>query len=258
MTFKQFATGVFYLPARAVSGISALMLGATYLDKDGEEQNFRGIFGLAVDAVRFVGNFILDATKFVARGITNFITNHQKAISVAFWSSLALAGAAALTVAFWPAALAAVTGFSVGGVSIASLVGTGYFAQVGAVAGVAAAATSAAVYVGATIINTITAIGSFFAGRKKGNSPEFGKQAPDSAKDLDEQPRRNPLFDLNAQPDLTADLGAAKRSGTSSDSTSEDQPPVHTGPLFTAESTSVVNPIVTPVQDEPTSTVSFK
>ncbi len=234
--FKDFAKGVFYLPAYAVSGISALLLGATYLDQEGEKQNFRGIFGLAVDAVRFVGNFILDATKFVARGITNFITNHQKAIAVAFWSSLVLAGAAALTVAFWPAALAAVTEFTVAGVSIASLVGTGYLAQVGAVAAAATVATSAVVYVGAAVINTFTAIGAFFSGRKKGSPSDFEKSGEENRTKLDGQSRRNPLFDLNAKPGNTSGLNRMNRSGTSSESSSEssaeDTQPVYSAALF--------------------------
>lgn len=227
MTFKQFATGVFYLPALALSGITALTFGATYLDKEGEERNFRGLFGLAVDGVRAVANFAFDAAKFVARGITNFIANHQKAIAVAFWSSLVVAGAAALAVAFWPAALAAVTGFTVGGVSIASLVGTGYLAQVGAVAGVAAVATSAAVYVSAAFINTINAIASLFSSRKGGGTPppqSGGSGEPDA----DHQTGRNPLSGLNN--DLANNSGL--RSGTSSEASSDDQPPALSKPLF--------------------------
>lgn len=232
MTFKQFATGAFYLPARAFSGITSLLLGSTYIDKDGDEQNFRGLFGLTVDAVKFVTNMILDATKFVVRGVSNFIANHQKAISVAFWSSLVVAGAAALTVAFWPAALAAVTSFSIAGVSIASVVGTGFAAQVSAVAAVGAIATSALVYTGAAIYNTITGIRDFFVNRRK--AAETGKEGQlDTTADAtkDTRKERNPLFDLNAKPTQTA---TAKRESTSSNSSSEDAAPVQTKQLFNA------------------------
>lgn len=60
-----------------------------------------------------------------------------------------------LFVFFWPGALAAVTTFSIGGLSIASLVGTNVIAQMAVVAALAYVATSAAVYIPAGIFNSI-------------------------------------------------------------------------------------------------------
>lgn len=94
MTLKQFATGVFYLPAAVFSGLTNLFLGSYAKDKRGnyiqdEDGNYvrnRGLIGLTLDAVKYLGT-----------SVANFISSHQKAISVAFWSSLVVAGAAALT-----------------------------------------------------------------------------------------------------------------------------------------------------------------
>ena len=96
-------------------------------------------------------------------------------------------GAAALTVAFWPAALAAVTGFTIAGYSIASVVGAGFAAQVAATAGVGAILASAAVYAIATVVNLITAIKNCFTKKPdSANEGEFEPQYPQDGHDSDE------------------------------------------------------------------------
>ncbi len=144
MTFKDFMAGVFRLPARVLGGLVALVLGANVLNR-----SVSGLLGLLINGA----NAVLNGVKTIGRGITGLIMGHQKAIASAFWMSLLVGGAAALTVAFWPAALAAVVNFSVAGYSIASVVGTNFAAQVGATAGVGAVLTSGAVYSVASVAN---------------------------------------------------------------------------------------------------------
>lgn len=230
LTFSDVVTGIFYLPARIFSGMTNLLLGSTSIDKYGDEEHSRGLFGFAIDAVKFVAGLLLDATKYVARGISGFVANHSKAIATAFWASLAVAGAVALTVAFWPAALAAVVNFSIAGVSIASVVGANFIAQVAASAGVAALLTSAAVYVGATVINTYNAIKDFFFGPKK---PAASETTPET----------NPAEDtLNANSSANAMAALSKQSAPVS-SSEEDAEPVHTVSLHQDE------PVVTDLTD---------
>ncbi|AMP90819.1 hypothetical protein [Legionella pneumophila] len=240
MTLKQFATGVFYLPAAVFSGLTNLFLGSYAKDKRGnyiqdEEGNYvrnRGLIGLTLDAVKYLGT-----------SVANFISNHQKAISVAFWSSLVVAGAVALTVAFWPAALAAVVNFSVFGVSIASVVGAGYAAQVAATAGVAAALTTTGVYLGATVVNAFNALReciSNLRSKKPSDNPEF---KPVNDETFDEV-RRNQFSGLNK--------GSQQEAPKLSSSSSEDEEPVHTSNVF-------VQPkdVAPEVVENPTSNISL-
>ncbi|KTD49293.1 hypothetical protein [Legionella quateirensis] len=230
MTFKDIATGVFYLPARIFSGMTNILLGSTYIDDDGEEAKRPGLFSVIIDAFKMVGNFIFDAIKAVARGISTFISNHQKAIAVAFWASLATAGLAVLSVAFWPAALSAVANFAIGGVSIASLVGTAYVAQLCAIGGVAAVATSAVVYVGAAIINTITGIRDFFV-KTRGPRGPGDDSSYQGLTDLDSKRTNGNQFTslLANQPNQDSSLLKVASS---------EEEPIFTKPLFTTEATA--------------------
>lgn len=153
--FKRIFFGLVYLPANIFAGLTKLVLGSDEKNEKGSTKANPGLFGL-----------ILGGLSYMARGVGNFVSNHRTAIATAFWTSLAIGGAAALTVGLWPAALAAVVGFSVYGTTIASLVGTGFAAQVGAVGVVAAIATSLNVYVAATVVNAFNAVRGWFAGRK--------------------------------------------------------------------------------------------
>ncbi|QMT58782.1 hypothetical protein [Legionella sp. PC997] len=141
MTFKQFMKTVAYLPADAFTGVVKLVLG--YTDKYGDEH--RGLLGLATDGIKFVG-----------RSISDFLSEHKKAITTAAWLTLATAGAVALTLFLWPAALTAVASFSIYGFSIAGIAGANALAQIGLASLLAGAAVSAATYVGA-------AAGNFFS-----------------------------------------------------------------------------------------------
>ncbi|WP_454781402.1 hypothetical protein [Legionella sp. WA2022007384] len=141
MTFKEFMKAVAYLPANAFTGSVKLVLG--YTDEDGEEH--RGLLGLATDGIKFVG-----------RSISDFLSEHKKAITTAAWLTLATAGAVALTLFLWPAALTAVASFSVYGLSIAGIAGANTLAQIGLASALAGAAVSAATYIGA-------AAGNFFS-----------------------------------------------------------------------------------------------
>ncbi|MBL7481704.1 hypothetical protein [Legionella bononiensis] len=231
MTFMDFATGVFYLPARIFSGMTNLLLGSTYIDDEGEEAKRPGLFSVIIDAFKMVGNFIFDATKAVARGVSAFISNHQKAIAVAFWASLATAGLAVLSVAFWPAALSAVANFAIGGVSIASLVGTGFAAQLSAIGGVAAVATSAVVYVGAAIINTITGIRDFFV-KPRGPRGPGDDSAYQGLSDLDSKRTSGSQFSslLSTQPEPNSSLLTVQPT---------DEEPIFTKSVFTAAASTV-------------------
>lgn len=167
MTFKQFAYKTFVFPAAVFSVLTSGLLGSNPKNNKNEylvdaqtkkPVNENGLFG-----------WVADIFKAIARSVANFISNHKDAIAIAFWSSLAVGGAAALTVALWPAALTAVAAFSVYGFSIAGIVGTGFAAQVAAIGGLAAVATSVATYTVAAVVNTITGIAHFFSGRNKGS-----------------------------------------------------------------------------------------
>ncbi|KGP64049.1 hypothetical protein EP47_03765 [Legionella norrlandica] len=230
MTFKQFATGVFYLPATVFSGLTNLFLGSYAKDKRGnyitdDEGNYvkyRGLISLTLDAVKYVGT-----------SIANFISNHKKAIAVAFWASLVVAGAAALTVAFWPAALAAVANFTVLGFSIAALVGTGYAAQVAATAGVAAVVTSAAVYAGAAVINAVKSLVGFCAGLRSKASSNKVDFEPANDDEIEFDVKKNPLSGLNG-PKVDSSLAR---------SSSADEEPKHTTSVFAEPKKSVPAPV---------------
>ena len=162
MTFRQFASAALLFPATVLVGITNLLLGSyerepkgkIKTDSDGNSLVKPGLLG-----------YILDGIKDVGRGISNFLYNNRQEIAVAFWASLVLAGVAALTVFLWPAALTAVTTFTIAGLSIDGVVGDNVVAQIGAVAALTAAANSLAVYTAAAVANTISAISSFFASR---------------------------------------------------------------------------------------------
>lgn len=166
MTLKDFASKAFHFPATLFSGLTSLLFGSY-------QKHSNGTIKLGYDEKPLTNpglfGYLAMAFTYVTRAIANFVSNHQTAIATAFWASLVVAGAAALTVFLWPAALAAVVGFSIGGVSIAALVGTGLVAQVGAVAGLAAAATSALVYAGASVVNGFNAVRGWIASRRSTN-----------------------------------------------------------------------------------------
>lgn len=165
MTFKEFAYNTFVFPATVFSWLTSSVLGSNPKN----DKNEYIVDAKTKEAVKYNGLFgwVADVFKAVARSIANFISNHKDAIAIAFWSSLVVGGAAALTVALWPAALTAAATFTIYGFSVAGIVGTGFAAQVAAIGGLAAVATSAATYAAAAVVNTITGIANFFSGRNK-------------------------------------------------------------------------------------------
>lgn len=229
MTFKQIAHGLYLLPGTVFSGLTNLFLGSyeknaegdIKLDEDNHPKTKRGLFGLAIDGIKYLSHMVLDGAKYLARGFANFISNHKDAIAIAFWASLIIGGAVALTVALWPAALVAIAGFPVYGVSIASVVGTGFAAQVAAIGGLAAIATSVGVYISAGIVNTIRAIASCCSGRRNSSPPIddlVNEQDDDIARDADAN-LRSSLGGLNngaPRPDASNDLGNKPVAGGTS------------------------------------------
>lgn len=154
MTFKEFMDASLLLPAKVLNGIVSLVFGSAARNADGsvnEKKSFPGLLGLALGTI----GLALDLVKWTGRTLSGLVRNHQQAIASAFWMSLLAGGAAALTVAFWPAALAAVTSFSIAGYSIASVFGAEFAMQVGVTAGLAALAASAVTYTVATAVNLV-------------------------------------------------------------------------------------------------------
>lgn len=186
MTFKEFMGAVGRFPGTAVEWIFSLILGRP------EEKNAQGVvvtgkitglLDLGVDLFQWVATALAELARAIVQSVTVFIGNHKKAIAVAGWTSLAVAGIAALVVGLWPAALVAVAGLSISGVSIASLVGTGFAAQVAAVAGVGAVLASAAVYTVATVSNIVGWLKGCFAASRSVPAP-VSTSRPNTTDDL--------------------------------------------------------------------------
>lgn len=154
MTFKGFVVGFLELPAKVLGIITGLFLGSNEYNKDGsvnEKRSFPGLLGFVIA----VAAGILSGVRAIGRGITGLIDNHQRAIATAFWMSLLAAGAAALTLALWPAALAAVANFTIAGFSIASVFGASAAVQIGAAAGISVLLASTVTYTIASIVNFV-------------------------------------------------------------------------------------------------------
>lgn len=170
MKFKQVMSAVAYLPANALTGLTNLVLGSTVKEKgrDGEERVKIGRDGKPVTTPGLLG-YLAEGVKFVGRSTADFLSNHKKAIATAFWLSLLAAGAVALTLFLWPAALTAVATFSVAGLSIAAIAGASTIAQIGLAAALTAAAVSVATYATAAAGNLINWIAECCKGLKSGS-----------------------------------------------------------------------------------------
>lgn len=158
--FTKFMIGLAKAPATIFGGIVGFVFGYTKRNKNGEpmykgkqEVTSPGLIGSILNGIKA----LLNGIKALSRGVGNLVLNHQTAITTATWASLAVGGAIALTLFLSPAALAAVAGFSVYGFSIAGLAGANTLMQIGLAAGVAFAATSAATYLTAAVVNFISA-----------------------------------------------------------------------------------------------------
>jgi hypothetical protein len=237
MTFKEFMVGTARLPAKILAGIFALVLGDYARNEEGKAKKngvFRGLLGLILDGFKL----LLEIGKAIGRVTTDFIREHQDAIATAFWVSLLVAGAAALTVAFWPAALAAVTGFTVAGYSIASLVGTGFAAQVAATAGVGAVLASAAVYAVAAVVNFFTALRDCFTRKPDGQDED------DNIAELDQESDDDHDDGFGSAPAMQT-LGRPDASRTHLRLVDETAP-LHRKPVFAAPAPKRTTPDVAP------------
>jgi hypothetical protein len=212
ITFKKVATVAAELPATILSGLSKVLFG--YTTADGTEK-----MGLVP--------YLFQGINYVMRGISNAIAKHKLPITIAFWSSLILASAVALTLFLWPAALAAVAGFSIGGLSIAGLVGTGVLSQVGLIAGLTFIATSTLTYIGAAITNGIMALVRRFSPAKAAVGATHTADEPATTVGNPDQETENasPLSGLGDNPEASADA-------TETATIVADQPPVHHANLF--------------------------
>ncbi|WP_392538318.1 hypothetical protein [Legionella sp. 227] len=151
---SNFFSAVGYAPATAFNFITNLLLGSTETDKQtGLSVKKPGLIGLLADGIKSLVGLLADGLKTVTRAAADFLVAHKKAIAVAAWTSLAVAGAAALTLFLWPAALTAVASFSIYGISIAGIAGANALAQIGVASALAFAATSTLAYVGAAVGN---------------------------------------------------------------------------------------------------------
>ncbi|BCA97046.1 hypothetical protein TUM19329_34070 [Legionella antarctica] len=224
MTFRDFVTKAALLPATVFSGLTNLVLGSYQRKEDGSIITKRTVDGTTEVTNRGLLGTVLDGVKYVGRAVSNFVHNHKTAIAIAFWASLLLAGGAALTVFLWPAALAAVTTFTIAGLSIAAVVGTSTIAQIGAVAALTAVATSLAVYAASTVVNGLGACATFFASRRSTPRP-----ANDSF--IDEQGIPNGYETMSGF--------GAPQGGVATAFTQATNAPANTGTLFPKLSTPV-------------------
>lgn len=182
LTFGKFAVGFMELPATIFSGLLNITFGHTQTDDQGNIQLDKEKQPIVRDG--FV-SFALDVIKELGRDIADLAASNKRAIAIAFWFSLTVAGGLALTLFLWPAALTAVANFSIFGFSIAGLVGTNSLLQIGVAAGLAAAATSVATYFTDAVVNAITALVNACSGAPKtsdssddfDNSNDYSEQA---------------------------------------------------------------------------------
>jgi len=145
-TMKQIGAALLDAPGTVFSKLVGWTFGVTNEDK----QTSRSLVGLLGQALAFVGNKVGD-----------FVKEHKRAIAIAFWASLMVAGAVALTLFLWPAALAALTTFSIAGLTVAGVVGGNALLQIGVFASLAVAVTSAVTFAAAAGHNFISAASRF-------------------------------------------------------------------------------------------------
>lgn len=174
---------IYHLPGTIISGTASILLGSNtkYIDFDDEEvyeeviwvhetqrdSNGNPTYEVNPSIIGFIAN--------ASRGIGNFLSDHKTAIATAFWAALLAFGVAAAVVACVPALLATAVNYTIGGYSIALLVGTEFTAQVLAVGGVAAAAASSLVVAGASVVNLCKAAFDLcFGGRSSSSTNPRG------------------------------------------------------------------------------------
>jgi hypothetical protein len=171
---RQAGSAVYNLPSSIAVGISTLFVGNP--EYQGKTGFLNGFLSLGI-----VGSLYL-----AVRSVSSFLNNNRNAINLAFWVALGFAAAVAVAgavMALWfPAALAAVTGFSIYGISIAAIAGANVVAQVAVASGLVAGAAAALTFAGTALVNLVTwGINKF-----KTKAPEAPKDAgQEEGDDLD-------------------------------------------------------------------------
>lgn len=158
-----FLKSLYTAPAKAVTFVTTLILGGELT----EGKTIPGLVGL-----------VLNGVKGVATSFSKLIKGQETTIATALWAAIILSAAAAATVAFVPAVLAAVVGFSVAGVSIASLVGSSFIAQVAAVAALTGLAAMTSVFSVAAAVGVVRAIKGLFTKADAPAGDDNGPAAP--------------------------------------------------------------------------------
>lgn len=204
-----FLKSLYTAPAKAVTFVTALIFGGELT----EGYEIPGLVGMVANGV-----------KGVSTSFSKLIKGQETTIATALWAAIVLAAAATATVVFVPAVLAAVVGFSVAGVSIASLVGSAFVAQVAAVAILTAAATFSSVISVAAAIGVVSAIKGLFT--KAAPAADQGPVAPAG----DDIAGSTALITNSLTEATTND--AAVTSDATSDVTPEDKPAVNSPALF--------------------------
>lgn len=199
MKFKEFMGHVAMAPANAFSGLTSLILGSYQRtkggriktdDETGEKlENWSLLYILTTAA--HIG---IEGIKRAGVAVAEFVSEHKKAIAAAAWISLLAAGAVALTLFLWPAALAAVASFSIGGLSIAAIAGPSALAQIGLAAGLTAAAASVATYVSAAVVKGVSALIDFCKGCRKSSQSSLVSEV---TSEVDSRPTHGQFRGLN-------------------------------------------------------------
>ncbi|MFI4919230.1 MAG: hypothetical protein ACHP65_06720, partial [Legionellales bacterium] len=153
MTLKEVGLGFYNFPGTLISGVTDIIFGNDDEKGTGPLETARrlGLVGLVTTGL---------STSLHA--IAGFVRAHRQAITNAFWIALGVAAAvaiaAAVTAIFAPEILAAVVGFSLFGISVATLAGAGFIAQLGVLSGLAAAAAATATFAVATVYNAVVSL----------------------------------------------------------------------------------------------------
>lgn len=160
---------IYNIPSTVVTFVSNVIFGNNEADVEGKPEFVQSLIRGGI-----LGS-IANGFYYAFQAVSHAARTHRDAINIAVWASLAVAAAVAITgavlAAFYPAILATIVGFSVYGISLASLAGASVVAQVAVASGFAAAATQIVSYTAATLVNGCKALLDLcFGGSSKANS----------------------------------------------------------------------------------------
>lgn len=152
---KKIAVGAIELPATIFIKMIQFVFGATERYDDGTVKLNKAKQPLIMDGLL---GWLLKGIAAIGRSISDFVATHKNVIVAAFWVSAAVAGAVALTLYLWPAALTTVAAYELYGYSIAGIIGADPLLQIGLAAVLSFITASIVTYVSAAAINIVTAI----------------------------------------------------------------------------------------------------